>query len=482
MINDLTNNIDEVKLDDKTVVNTSTNKKNGQDKCPKCGATEISLNMQTGDLVCHFCRHQFKPELANGFNDDISSLDGVTIGSGMSDIDASIDDMVTLKCGSCGAEVVVDTQNSNQSRCHWCRNVLSINSQIPNGAVPDIILPFKITKEIANGEIRKFVEKRGFFANKKFKDEFKLDNVMGVYFPYAVVDLNTSASFEGEGEKLIRSYSVKRGDRQEVLYDAEAYKVRREFDLEIDDLTIETSKDKLDKTNKNKTTNIINAIMPFDTENAVEFNANYMSGFTSEKRDSNVSDLEKIVEVQAKDIARFACNDSIKQYNRGVAWRRQNIEIKGSQWKTAYLPVWVYSYQEQSNKLLHYVVVNGRTKEVMGSVPINMPRLLLCTFIVEILGFFLMLFVDIEYCEIFLLSGIVYFIIMYSKYRNSNARHTHEKETKSNMKNLNKDDVSIGRRNGLKHSKIRGANNKYVESQTDESRSINELIDKNIFK
>ncbi|MES2570350.1 MAG: hypothetical protein V4710_09905, partial [Verrucomicrobiota bacterium] len=47
------------------------------------------------------------------------------------------DVMVTLKCGGCGAEVVVNTAEQMGARCHWCRHVLTVNEQIPNGAVPD---------------------------------------------------------------------------------------------------------------------------------------------------------------------------------------------------------------------------------------------------------------------------------------------------------------------------------------------------------
>ena len=68
-------------------------------------------------------------------------------------------DIMTLKCSSCGAEVVIDTASATQARCHWCRNTLSINEQIPNGAIPDAVLPFKISKEEARTQIESFVKK-----------------------------------------------------------------------------------------------------------------------------------------------------------------------------------------------------------------------------------------------------------------------------------------------------------------------------------
>ena len=36
------------------IVKTDVGAKDGQNKCPKCGATEISLNVNTGKLRCEF--------------------------------------------------------------------------------------------------------------------------------------------------------------------------------------------------------------------------------------------------------------------------------------------------------------------------------------------------------------------------------------------------------------------------------------------
>ena len=72
----------------------------------------------------------------------------------------TFDSVMTIKCQSCGAEVIINTEEATRARCHWCRNALSINEKIPNGAVPDFILPFKITKEQARDSINGFVGKR----------------------------------------------------------------------------------------------------------------------------------------------------------------------------------------------------------------------------------------------------------------------------------------------------------------------------------
>ena len=281
------------------------------------------------------------------------------------------------------------------------------------------------------------------------------------------VDVNSHAHFAGHGEHEVRRYTRGSGNNRTTYYDADLYQVERDFDLTIEGLTVESSSDKLNKTS-NKTNNVINAIMPFDMENCVKYNANYLKGYTSERRDTNVEQLRPIVDTQSKDVARFAANDTIKEYDRGVNWQVEQLEVKGKQWKTAYLPVWLYSYKEEkgeNNSILHYVAVNARTKETMGSVPIHKPKLLGVSALIELLAFILMLIVDFDYKFIFLLAGFIYFFYMYIKYRNTNARHHYETETKKKIFNLNKEDKLMKHQTGLTNSKMTSANNTRVSGQ-----------------
>lgn len=449
------------------IVQTDLGSKDGQNKCPKCGATDISLNSNNGKLRCNFCRHEFEPEKIQGMETDLTKLEGEIMGSGTQDIVQDSQNVITFKCSSCGAEVVIDTTESTQARCHWCRNTLSVNQQIPNGAIPDVVLPFNVTKDQAKQEIEKFVGKRKFFAHPTFRQEFTTENIMGVYFPYMVVDINSHASFSGHGEHQTKRYTRGSGNNERTYYDADLYQVEREFDLTMEGLSVESSSDKLNK-NSNKTNNVINAIMPFDTENCVKYNANYLKGYTSERRDTNIEELRPIVDTQAKDIARFAANETLKQYDRGVNWSDEQLHYKGRQWKTAYLPVWLYSYQQKKGEtsVLHYVAVNARTKETMGSVPIHMPKLLGASALVEILGIILMMICDFDYSWIFLLLGFIYFFIMHVRYRNSNARHHHETETNHKMHNVRAVDNFIKNEKGLTNSQIEGANNKRVSNKS----------------
>lgn len=104
--------------------------------------------------------------------------------------------------------------------------------------------------------------------------------------------------------------------------------------------------------------------MPFDIENSVKWDSNYLKGYTSERRDTNVEQLKPLVDTQAKDVARFSANKTLELYDRGVRWDSEHLDIKGRQWKTAYLPVWLYSYQEKRVKMIVYSIMLLLTLEL----------------------------------------------------------------------------------------------------------------------
>lgn len=369
------------------VVDTSNAKADGLDRCPRCGSTEISLRPETGMLICHFCRYEWSEATIDqkfGFDSPIGDLVGTTVASGAGGLQESAEDVLTLKCEACGAEVIVNTAEAMQSRCHWCRNTLSINRQTPNGAVPDGLLPFSITREDAIARITEFVKKRSFFAHPKFVKQFAPSEVVGVYMPYLLLDANTHVDLAGFGEIQTRTYTRKQGDNEVRYYDADVYQVARSFDLRIDDVAMESSGERADIDSRRNTNNVINTIQPFDVKAAVEYNANYLRGFTSEKRDLDVSKLTNEAYDRALSIGRARAQSTVGQYGRGVRWEREHLEVKGTRWVALYLPVWLYSYYD--GRLTHFVAVNGRTGETMGSVPVRYGRLFTISAIIGVLG------------------------------------------------------------------------------------------------
>lgn len=374
---------DELRAPDPVAIDTaSTTLRDGLNHCPKCGSTEIRQRAGTDRLVCLYCRNEWsgvRVEDAYGLGGGIEDLRGTVVASGAQDIQADAASLRTFKCTGCGAEVVVNTDSAMTARCHWCRHVLGVNEQIDNGAVPDAVLPFHIGKDDAVARIRQFVGKRQLFALKAFKQEFTPENVLGVYLPYMVVDARASAEVAGFGEIQTRAYTRGEGKDRKTYFDADVYQLRRQVDFTVDDLTLESSAARGTLDTKASTNNIINTILPFDTKNAVKWNASYLAGYTSEKRDRDVAHLQPRVEEQLLSIARAQVQSSVRRYGRGVRWEHERLDVHGTRWVAMYLPVWLYSYHQpgRNGGMLHYIAVNGRTGETMGSVPVQQWKLIL---------------------------------------------------------------------------------------------------------
>ncbi len=472
-------NKEEKSKKDVKVIDTDTHKKHGANKCPKCGASDITYDIDNKKLKCNFCKYLFDGKAVNEKDESLDKLSGEIRSSSLKDIKHD-DDVITLKCSNCQAKVVINTKESQNVRCHWCNSILSLNSQVDNGAVPDMILPFSVKKEEAENKIEEYISKRRFFADRSFKKDYKNNSVKGVYFPYLIVDSNAHGLFKGEAGEVARSYTKvvgKDDDGREIrekFYDIDVYEIEREFDITIDDLQIESSIDKLNKHN-NDTNNIINSIMPFDTKNCVKYESNYLVGYTSEIRDVNVDDLNEKIDESLKDIARHSLNKDLTKYDGGVSWDEEIFDIKGKKLLSAYFPVWLYSYLDKK-KILHYVAVNGRTGETIGSIPINKTKLILLSALIFILIVFLpeiiyMVanqttdFSAIIISPLMIFLFIVAFIVslifglgFYNKYRNKSARHDYETKTDCNLKIIKRKDNLTRRLHEESSSTISGVN------------------------
>lgn len=358
---------------DYVVLETPEGRSDGLVRCQRCGATEVQYSASQGTLRCAFCRYTWTEQSLDqimGLSEGIADLQGTVVSTAAVDIeDGSA--LVTIKCTGCGAEVVIDTDHNLSARCHWCKHTLSLNNKVPNGAVPDGILPFSITKEDAMARIQAFVDERKTFAHPAFAESFKASNVMGFYMPYMTVDGNVTVRLDGKGEILRRTIRI---DDKQTEYEADEYAVMRELSMVVDDLIVETSSDKVDIHSTTSTNNIINAILPFDVKNIVRFNSNYLgTEYTSERRDMDVDAAEAYAANHFMTLARAGALPTLSAYNRGVRWESEQVAVKGSRWVALLLPVWLYGFVETrgSRQITHYIAVNGRTGATMGSVPIN---------------------------------------------------------------------------------------------------------------
>ena len=202
-----------------------------------------------------------------------------------------------------------------------------------------------------------------------------------------------------------------------------------------------------------------------------------MSGYACEKRDVDIKDLDRMAKFQVEDIMRYQMIDTLSPFGRGVRWDKMRLEQKGVKWKTACMPVWLYSYldkRDDGKSKLHYIAINGRTGEKIGSTPIDSKRVvriifgipagfIVATILFSIMGFVLnnsfletlsvsAFSIGMELSFMWMVFSGIIIAVMASKYRNKSARHMHEQETRAQIKNLKAQDEKTNSIHGTSRS------------------------------
>ena len=79
------------------IIDTDSHKKHGTNKCPNCGASDITYDINSKKLICNFCKTLFEGESLKENNNSVDKLSGEIHSSSLKDIKEG-NDVITLKC------------------------------------------------------------------------------------------------------------------------------------------------------------------------------------------------------------------------------------------------------------------------------------------------------------------------------------------------------------------------------------------------
>ncbi len=343
-------------------------------RCPQCGSSEVTLAGGEARLECAHCRHEWELREIDGpmgLSEGLGELSGTVLSSAAVAIESD-DALVTLKCGGCGAEVMIDTSHALSATCHWCRRTLSLNARVPNGAVPDGILPFTFSRQKAWKKVAEVLADSSWFVPRDFIHQAGAASLQGVYLPYMTVDVRATARLDGAG-------AVRGPAESEETRPAShgSSRVSRTIEVVVDDLIVESNRENADRWSAVQTSNVINAVLPYDVKEAVRFDAAILGAEHSvQRRDLDVAQLERVVAGHVLDLARREVEPSIAQYRGGVRWENEQLRVDGARWTSVLLPVWLYAYRGWSpdGEITSFVAVNGRNGTTAAALPVDRGR------------------------------------------------------------------------------------------------------------
>ena len=301
-------------------------------KCRNCGGNSIYSPEQKG-MYCPFCDSQNSQEKTESAGD--------------------------MKiCPNCGGELNVQ-EHTSALQCPYCDHYIILNERVEGEYAPVRLIPFKLGKDMVK-KLMKDSFGRKIFAPTDFLSEARLNSMVGEYVPFWLYGYNTRCYYDGEGTKVhVRVV----GDTE--ITETSFYHVVRDMSICYQDIPADAS--------LKMTDDIMDLLEPYQYQEMVDFQPEYLSGFQGEKYNMPWQDVEFRARNKMSESAETLLNQSISGYTR-LAHRNKEIRVGDQQTRYVLLPVWKYIYKYKEE--LYPFYINGQTGKIIGKVPVSTAKVL----------------------------------------------------------------------------------------------------------
>ncbi len=301
-------------------------------KCKNCGGNSI-YSPEKKSMFCPFC----------------DSLDSQERKDEKSDMGI---------CPNCGGELNVE-EHTSAIQCPYCEHYIILNERVEGVYAPIRMIPFKLSKDMVKKLMKDNFGKK-IFAPTDFLSEVRLNSMEGEYVPFWLYDYETRCLYDGEGTKVRVSVM---GDTE--ITETSYYHVVRDLSIRYQDIPADAS--------LKMTDDIMDLMEPYQYQEMVDFQPEYMSGFLGEKYNMPSEDVEFRARNKMSESAETYLNQSISGYAR-LAHNSKEIRVKDHHAEYVLLPVWRYVYKYKGEMFPFYI--NGQTGKVVGKVPISRAKVL----------------------------------------------------------------------------------------------------------
>ena len=324
-------------------------------KCPCCGAPLVFVGQE---LHCDSCDNSFSLETING----LSEGDGGAGGQSKYDWEHyeprtyGSEDNINLanySCKSCGAEISGD-DSLGAVVCPYCGQSTVVKGQFEGGLRPDYIIPFKVDKKGAMSVFEADFKKAPFLPDE-FKAKKKIEEMSGVYVPFWMFDCDCDAFVSYTAQK-ISAWS----DSEYEYTKTDHYKLYRQGGVGFANIPVDGSK-KADDT-------YMEAVEPFDYNDAVVFDGAYLSGYMADKYDVSAEESIERANERVKNSVISVFEETTNDYTC-VEAAGSCIEFSNGKIRYSLLPVWMLNIKYVDK--VYKFAINGQTGKVVGEYPVD---------------------------------------------------------------------------------------------------------------
>ena len=325
-------------------------------ECPCCGGT-LHFDSHSQDIVCPYCDSHFSVNDLKAYTDDLASDKEEDTSWDESTVQAytsqEMKGMKIYSCESCGGEIIVD-ETASSTCCPYCGNNILVSKQLSGDLKPNIVIPFKKDKDNVMDSLKNFFKKKPLLPGA-FTKENVIEEIKPLYVPFWLFDADVEGKVRFKGE-ITHSWSDSDYDYEETKY----YSLVRGGNIAFDRVPVDGSLKMDDK--------LMESIEPYDSSEAVEFNAGYLAGYAADRYDVSKDETFGRATERCRQGTIQAFRNDINGFSN-VSVADSNLQLSNTKTTYALYPVWILN-TKWKNKSFRFAV-NGQTGKVAGNLPVS---------------------------------------------------------------------------------------------------------------
>jgi len=323
-------------------------------KCPNCNA-DLKFDPSTQNLCCEYCMSSFTIEQIKQIC--AKAENSIPTDAQVQNMQDFEDHTCLFHCASCGADIMCDDRQTALF-CYYCHNPVILSGKMSGKYKPDKVIGFKLTKDEATEQFRKWVRKRTFVP-REFKSAQQLEKVTGLYVPFWMADCDVDVDYRAIGKK-IKTW-ISGGYR---YTETSEFSVVRRAEVHTDGIPAD-GESKIDDA-------LMEAIEPFDYNELQDFSMSYLSGFYADKYDVDKAMVFPRIRARASQASRQTVHRSVSGY-MSITPSVDNYTILKTDWNYTMLPVWFMTYKFRGH--MYEFAINGQTGKLAGTPPLDKLKL-----------------------------------------------------------------------------------------------------------
>ncbi len=327
-------------------------------KCPCCGGA-IEFNSSIQKMKCPYCDTEFEMEALKELDQELyieaneaDSMEWETQ-AGTQWQEGEDEHLRVYVCNSCGGEIIGD-ETTAATECPYCNNPVVMMGQFKGDLRPDVVIPFKLSKEDAKEGLRNHLKGKALLP-KVFKSENHIDEIKGIYVPFWLFDADVKARIRYKATK-VRHWS----DSDYYYTKTSFFSIVRGGSVAFDRVPVDGSSKMAD--------DLMESIEPYNFSDAVDFQTAYLAGYFADKYD--VSSQESIIRAnqRIKRSTEETFASTVGGYST-VLPEHSAINLQNGKAKYALYPVWILNTTYKGEK--YTFAMNGQTGKFVGDLPMD---------------------------------------------------------------------------------------------------------------